>query len=103
MNLIYEVCIKEAKALPDFRGTDDHYVCITLNGLVLDRKMLLLINTMRNGKENEDRGTPLKELHDVLLGHNRGQIQVLLRELKDEKRIILRGTTKAAKWFIFST
>ena len=184
MNLIYELCIKEAKALPDFRGTDDHFVCITLNGLVLDKKMLLLINkigskrleilstgdflvvnalfhqqkfpdnlrpyakrlidlgiiehkgrnkyvlarslyavTGKSGvhtrlvgldretnkelilkhiKENGDRGTPLKELHDVLPGHNRGQIQVLLRELKGEKRIISRGATKAAKWFIFS-
>ena len=185
MNLIYELSIKEAKALPDFRGTDDHFVFITLNGLILDKRMLLLINkigskrlevfstddflvinalfhqqkfpdTLRSytkrlidmgiiehkgrnkyvlarslyavtGKpgvhtrlvgldretnkelilkhiiENGDIGTPLKELHDVLPGHNRSQIQVLLRELKDEKRIISRGTTKAAKWFIFPT
>ena len=44
MNLIYELSIKEAKQLPDFTGTDADFVCITLNGLVLDTKMLSLIN-----------------------------------------------------------
>ena len=48
MNLIYELSIKEAKSLPDFRGTDDNFVSITLNGLVLDKKMLLLINKIGN-------------------------------------------------------
>lgn len=44
MNLIYELSIKEAKQLPDFTGTDEDFVMITLNGLVLDTKMLSLIN-----------------------------------------------------------
>jgi ATP-dependent DNA helicase RecG len=44
MNLIYEYCVKEAKALPDFAGTDDYNVRITLDGLVLDKRMLTLIN-----------------------------------------------------------
>lgn len=48
MNLIYELSIKEAKSLPDFRSTDDNFVSITLNGLVLDRKMLSLINKIGN-------------------------------------------------------
>lgn len=48
MNLIYELSIKEAKALPDFTGTDANKVRITLNGLVLDQKMLLLINKIGN-------------------------------------------------------
>lgn len=42
MNLIYELSIKEAKQLPDFTGTDEDFVSITLNGLVLDTKMLTL-------------------------------------------------------------
>jgi ATP-dependent DNA helicase RecG len=42
MNLIYELCIKEAKALPDFKGTDPYYVCVTLNGLITDEKLLLM-------------------------------------------------------------
>ena len=41
MNLIYELCIKEAKALPSFQGTDPYFVCITLNGLITDEKLLL--------------------------------------------------------------
>lgn len=48
MNLIYELSIMEAKSLPDFRGTDDHFVSITLSGLVLDKKMLSLINKIGN-------------------------------------------------------
>ena len=40
----------EAKELPDFKGTDDNFVRITLNGLILDKKMLSLIN-----KIGEDR------------------------------------------------
>ena len=43
MNLIYELSIKEAKSLPDFTGTDMDFVRITLNGLVIDRRMLSLI------------------------------------------------------------
>jgi ATP-dependent DNA helicase RecG len=48
MNLIYELSIKEAKSLPDFRGTDASFVCLTLNGLVLDKRMLSLINKIGN-------------------------------------------------------
>jgi ATP-dependent DNA helicase RecG len=48
MNLIYELSIMEAKQLPDFKGTDDNFVSITLNGLVLDNKMLSLINKIGN-------------------------------------------------------
>ena len=33
-NLIFELSIKEAKQLPDFTGTDENFVSITLNGLV---------------------------------------------------------------------
>lgn len=48
MNLIYELSIKEAKQLPDFSGTDDYWVNITLNGLILDKKMLSVINQIGN-------------------------------------------------------
>lgn len=44
MNLIYEISVKEAKALPDFDGTDAHGVRLTLNGLVLDRNLLSVLN-----------------------------------------------------------
>lgn len=181
MNIIYESCIKEAKELPDFTGTDDSFVSLSLNGLVLDKKMLSVINKIGNerleglatidflvindlfhekplskeqklrlsyltemgivehigrnkyvlarslynaaGKsgvhtrvvgldretnkelllkhirESGDIGAPFKELQQVLPGHNRSQIQVLLRELRDEHRIYCEGKTKAARWF----
>lgn len=182
MNLIYELSVKEAKQLPDFAGTDENFVSIMLNGVVLDTKMLSLINQIGNecmetlstgdflvinalyhetdipqnlrprikqlaelgiverigrkkyalarslyvaaGKtgvhtrvvgldrdtnkellvthirKNGDRGTPFKELQQVLPGHSRGQIQALLRELRAENRIYCEGNTSAAKWFV---
>ena len=50
MNLIYEISIMEAKDLPDFTGTDDSFVNLTLNGLIIDKKMLSVIK-----KIGEDR------------------------------------------------
>jgi len=181
MNLMYEWSIKEAKQLPDFKGTDDYCVCLTLNGLVLDKRMLLFINKIGNerleafstddflivnnlfheqdipenlrprikrliemgiiehigrnrhilarglykatGKSgvhtmlkgldretnkelifnhisnNKDNGTPLKELLYVIPGYSRRQIQALLRELRDEKRVFVEGKTASALWF----
>lgn len=181
MNIIYELSIKEAKELPDFTGTDENFVSITLHGLVLDVKMLSLINQIGNAQmetlstedflvintiyhemsvsdslrsrckrltemgivehtgrnkyvlarglyaalgetgvhtrvtgldrntnmellfkhicENGEKGTPLRELHQVLPSHNRRQIQSLLNELRKENRIYCQGRTSAAKWF----
>ncbi len=48
MNLIYELSIMEAKQLPDFTGTDDDFVNITLNGLIIDKRMLNVINKIGN-------------------------------------------------------
>lgn len=182
MNLIYELNIKEAKQLPDFTGTDENFVSLTLNGLVLDMKMLSLINQIGNDRmeilstgdfltinelyheqsvtdslkpclkklmdlgivehigrnkyvlarslytaagkpgihtrvvgldrdtnkelllkhirKNGDKGTPFKELQQVLPGHNRGQIQVLMRELRADGKIDCKGKTSAARWFL---
>lgn len=182
MNLIYELSIKEAKQLPDFTGTDDNFVSLTLNGVVLDAKMLSLINQIGNDRmetlstgdfltinelyheqniaenlkpylkkltnlgivehigrnkyvlarslytvvgkpgihtrvvgldrdTNKElilkhirasggKGTPFKEFQQVLPGHNRGQIQVLMRELRADGRIECKGKTSAARWFL---
>jgi ATP-dependent DNA helicase RecG len=181
MNLIYELSIMEAKQLPDFKGTDDSFVTITLNGLVLDKKMLALINKIGNerlealstgdfltidalyhektlpenlrphlkrlielgivervsrnkyvlarslyeatGKsgvhtrivgldretnkelllkhirKNGDKGTPFKELEQVLSSHSRNQLKVLVRELQQNDLIYIVGKTSAARWF----
>ena len=50
-------------------------------------------------REKGEEGTPLRELQQVLPGHNRGQLQVLLRELRDENRIYCVGKTSAGRWF----
>lgn len=182
MNLIYELSIMEAKQLPDFTGTDDDFVNITLNGLIIDKRMLNVINKIGNDqleqfstgdflvinalyydnsvpenlrpclkhltdvgivehvarnkyvlarnlyeavgksgvhtrrvgldretnkelivkhiRENGDKGTPLKELLQVLPGKSRSQIQVLLRELRTEGRIYCKGKTSNARWYV---
>jgi ATP-dependent DNA helicase RecG len=181
MNLIYELSIMEAKQLPDFKGTDDSFVSITLNGLVLDKKMLSLINKIGNDRlevlstsdfitidalyhekglsknlqsrlkrlvemgivehvsrnkyvlarslyevtgksgiytrivgldrdtnkelilkhirKNGNKGTPFKELEQVLPSYSRNQIKVLVRELQQSDLIYVVGKTSAARWF----
>jgi len=67
----------------------------------LDRetnKELILKHIRKNGTE----GTPLKELQQVLPGHSRGQVQVLLRELRREERVYVKGNRNIAKWFILA-
>ena len=67
-----------------------------LVGLDRERNKELIIKHLeKSGME----GAPLKEFHQVLPGHSRGQIQVLIRELRKEKRVYVEGKTSAAKWF----
>lgn len=181
MNLMFELSVQEAKPLPDFTGTDDFFVSVTLNGLILDKAMLSVINRISekstellstedflaidalyhdhplNGKmqarlprlvemgivehigrkkyvlarslyaatgktgvhtrhvgldkdtnkalllkhirQNNDVGTPFKELQQVLPGLTRGQIQRLMQELKDSHQVYPQGKTSAARWF----
>jgi ATP-dependent DNA helicase RecG len=40
MDLMFELSVREAKALPDFFGTDAYLVRLTLNGLILDERLL---------------------------------------------------------------
>lgn len=64
----------------------------------LDRKTnkeLLLSHIRSNGKE----GSKMAEFYQILPGHTRSQIQVLLRELVKDKLIHVEGSTVAAKWF----
>ena len=181
MNLMFELSVQEAKPLPDFTGTDDFCVSVTLNGLIIDKTMLSVINrineatmgsmstedfltinalyhdrplsekmqsrlnrliemgivehigrkkyvlarslyaaTGKSGvytrhvgldrntnkelllkhiREHNEVGTSFKELQQVLPSHSRNQIQVL-RELKEAGKVICKGKTSAAKWFI---
>ena len=43
MNLMFELSVHEAKPLPDFLGTDDFFVVVTLNGIVIDEQMIPVI------------------------------------------------------------
>jgi predicted HTH transcriptional regulator len=63
----------------------------------LDRetnKTLLLKHIKKNNKS----GSRLQELMQVLPALSKGQVQRLLRDLKDEGKIEVRGTTRAGKW-----
>lgn len=181
MNLMFELSVQEAKPLPDFAGTDDFFVSVTLNGLIIDKAMLPVINRicercaeslstedflvidalyherslnekmqtrlsrliemgivehigrkkyvlarslyaatgktgvhtrhvgldrdtnkellLKHIRQNNEVGTPFKELQQVLPGLNRNQIQVLMRELKEDEKVVCKGKTSAAKWF----
>ncbi len=182
MNLMFELSIKSAKSLPDFRGTDNYHVTLRLDGQVQDVKILemmekigqetlesfstqdfLLVNQVRQeqpimdilkdriprllelgvieriarGKfilgrryyvatgnkgvytrkkgldretnkelllkhirDNQNTGCRLDEFYQVLPSHIRSQIQVLLRELRDEGKIHSHGKTRAGKWYV---
>jgi len=43
MNLIYETAVREAKPLPDFKGSDAYFVKLTLHGKVIDTRMLTMM------------------------------------------------------------
>lgn len=43
MNLMFEYAVREAKPLPDFNGTDAYFVKLTLNGQIIDKRMLAMI------------------------------------------------------------
>lgn len=60
MNLMFELSVQEAKPLPDFTGTDDFFVSVTLNGLIIDKAMLSVINRI------SERSTELLSTEDFL-------------------------------------
>ena len=181
MNLMFELSVQEAKPLPDFTGTDDFFVSVTLNGLIIDKAMLSVINRisergaellstedflvidalyherplsekmqsrlnrliemgivehigrkkyvlarslyaatgktgvhtrhvgldrdtnkellLKHIRQNNEVGTPFKELQQVLPGLDRNQIRVLMRELRESGKVFCEGTTSAARWF----
>lgn len=89
MNLIYELCIKEAKQLPDFTGTDDSFVCIALNGLIIDKKMLSLINQIGNERleilSTQDFLMINALYHETCLSENVPQVQQSICEFMEKK------------------
>ena len=68
MNLIMKSASWKRKELPDFTDTDNNFVSLTLNGLIIDKKM-----------------------QQVLPSLSRGEVQVLMRELKEQGKIYVEG------------
>lgn len=181
VNLMFEECIREGKPVPDFTGTDQYQVAVTLHGTVQDphfvrylerignerlatfnthdflilsllsrdqkipdhyrdrlpylldlgvieriarRKYILSrkfydltrkrgVYTRKRGldretnkalllkhiQDNQQDGSPLKDLLEVLPALSREQVKTLLRELKEAGKTHLRGETRAARWF----
>jgi ATP-dependent DNA helicase RecG len=56
MNRIYETCVRNSNALPDFKGTDDYQVSVTLRGVVEDPKFVAMLSKVA-GEEFERFGT----------------------------------------------
>ena len=54
---------------------------------------------LKHIRKNGDKGTPFKELEQVLPSHSRNQIKVLIRELRESDLIYVIGKTSAARWF----
>lgn len=52
MDLMYELCVRESKELPNFFGSDGYLVKLTLNGLILDKRLLSLIKKI--GEERQE-------------------------------------------------
>lgn len=50
-------------------------------------------------RQNNEIGTPFKELQQVLPGLDRNQIRVLMRELRESGKVFCEGKTSAARWF----
>ena len=55
---------------------------------------------LKHIRQNNAVGTPFKELQQVLPGLSRNQIQVLVRELKEDGKVFCKGRTHAAKWYV---
>jgi ATP-dependent DNA helicase RecG len=182
VNRMYEECIKESKHLPDFSGTDEYQVSLTLYGEIQDPKFLRFLEkvgkeriasfstedmmvlsyigmqkpvppslkkridglfehkiiekigskkiilsrsyyefigqkgeyTRKRGldrdtnkslllkhiEDNQQEGSPLKDLMQVLPSLTPPQVQTLLRELRREGKVYPVGLTRAGRWFI---
>ncbi len=65
-------------------------------GLDRETNKALLLKHIQN---NQDEGSPLQDLLEVLPALSREQVKTLLRELKNAGRIHNRGATRAARWY----
>ena len=55
---------------------------------------------LKHIRDNNETGTPFKELQQVLPSLSRDEIKVLMRELRSDNKVICVGKTSAARWFL---
>lgn len=48
---MYELCIRDSKELPSFSGSDVYLVKLTLNGLMLDTRLLAFIKKIGDERQ----------------------------------------------------
>ena len=82
MNMIYEECIKEAKALPDYSQSDGYLVRMVLNGTITDKSFLVF--QKRIPEEQYD----LLSSEDFLALYYVWQQETLPAELKDNAKAL---------------
>ena len=75
---------------------DEPGVYTRKRGLDRDTNKELLL---RHISDNHVAGSRFRDLHQVLPGLSKYQVQTLLRELKGDQRIHSRGVTRAARWY----
>jgi ATP-dependent DNA helicase RecG len=66
-------------------------------GLDRDTQKELLL---RHIAESEPAGAPLGELQEVLKELSRKQVQTLLRELREARRVVVVGVTRSGRWHL---
>jgi len=54
---------------------------------------------LKHLEQSRDRGCPLSELQQVLPSHSARQVRGLLQELRNERKVELKGQRRWARWF----
>ncbi|HPH11011.1 MAG TPA: ATP-binding protein [Thermotogota bacterium] len=88
MDLMYELSVRESKELPSFFGSDGYQVKLTLNGLILDKRLLLFLKKI--GEERQELLSTADFLVIDALFHEKPLTEYLRERLKRlvEMRII---------------
>jgi ATP-dependent DNA helicase RecG len=68
-NRIFEACIREGKPLPDFRGTDEYQVSLTLHGQVQDPRFVRFLEKIGQERLASFTTHDLLILNNVFWGH----------------------------------
>jgi ATP-dependent DNA helicase RecG len=81
---------------PYYRAVGKRGAYTRVKGLDEETNKELLLKHIR---ENQDEGSPLSDLMDVLPALSVDQVRRLLRELRSEGRVHMLGMTRGARWY----